>query len=101
AVSKHGERGCQRVAAFYVASTPHPQPLPTTRFARRGRGADMRSSNSNPKSHSPGTVRDRPARFGVHPGLAAGFGELAHAHDVALPLSHRDHAARIQQVEDM
>ena len=43
----------------------------------------------------------RSARFGMHPGFAAGFRQFAHAHDVALPLGHRDHAARVEQVEDV
>ena len=37
----------------------------------------------------------------MHPGFAAGFGELAHAQDIALPLGHRDHAARVEQIEDV
>src|SRR3954451_16235587 len=43
----------------------------------------------------------RAARFRMHPGVAAGLGKFAHAHDVALPLGPRDHAARIQQIEDV
>ena len=35
----------------------------------------------------------------LQPGGAAGFGEFAHAQDVALPLGDRDHAARVEQVE--
>src|SRR2546426_12148327 len=38
-----GERGCRWDAAFSVASTPHPRPLPATRFARGGRGEARRS----------------------------------------------------------
>src|SRR5258708_39573913 len=37
----------------------------------------------------------------LQPGLAASFRELAHAQDVALPLGHRDDAARIEEVEDV
>jgi len=39
--------------------------------------------------------------FGGEPGLAAGFRQLAHAQDVALPLRHADHAARVEQVEEV
>ena len=38
---------------------------------------------------------------GMHPGFAAGFCQFAHAHDVALPLGHRDHAAGVEQIEDV
>ena len=43
----------------------------------------------------------RAAALGPEPGRAAGLGELAHAQDVALALGHRDHAAGVEQVEDV
>src|SRR3954451_20581175 len=39
------------------------------------------------------------AGLGRQPCLAAGFRQLADAQDVALPLSDRDDAARVEQVE--
>src|SRR3954451_6864585 len=39
------------------------------------------------------------AGLGRQPCLAAGFRQLAYAQDVALPLSDRDDAARVEQVE--
>ena len=47
-----------------------------------------------------GEVRSA-AGFGQQERLAAGLGEVAHAQDVALALGHRDHAARVEQVEDV
>src|SRR5882757_783371 len=94
-------RGCQQDAALSVACTPHPRPLPATRFARGGRGADLRSSNLNSKSRSPGSVRKRPAGFSMYPRFAAGLGQLADAQDVALAFGYRDHAAGVEQVEDV
>src|SRR6476659_3186740 len=35
---ERAERVCPRDAALAVSSTPHPRPLPATRFARGGRG---------------------------------------------------------------
>ena len=48
----------------------------------------------------PRSCRGAAAR-GPEPGRAAGLGELAHAQDVALALGHRDHAAGVEQVEDV
>ena len=39
------------------------------------------------------------ARVGLQERLAAGLGQIAHPQDVALPLGHRDDAARVEQVE--
>src|SRR6266852_8624414 len=50
---------------------------------------------------SPAARSCRPSRLCMHPGFAAGFCKLADTHDVALPFGHRDHAAGIEQVEDM
>ena len=41
------------------------------------------------------------ASLGLEPGGAAGLGELAHPENVALPLGHRDHTARVEKVEDV
>src|SRR5207248_5635451 len=72
-----------------IISVPHPPSLAFSRgFPRKTIPTEDQAS-------------DRPARFGVNPGFAAGFCQFAHAHDVALPLRHRDHAACIQQVEDV
>src|SRR5664279_2113208 len=79
-------------------------PLPATRFVHGGRGEDTRAPSldylhSSSKSRSPGTVRKRTARFRMDPGVATGFRKFTHAHDVALTLGHRNHAACIQQIE--
>src|SRR6266851_3451554 len=50
---------------------------------------------------SPAARSCRPSRLCMHPGFAAGFCKLAHARDVALPLGHRDHAAGVEQIEDV
>ena len=42
---------------------------------------------------------DEAAALGPEPGRPARLGELTHAQDVALALGHRDHAARIEQIE--
>src|SRR5205085_210017 len=42
----------------------------------------------------------RPPVF-LHPGLAGAFGELADAADIGLAFGDRDHAARLQGVEDV
>ena len=39
--------------------------------------------------------------LGLQPRRAAGFRQFAHAQDVALALGDRDHAARVEQVEDV
>ena len=55
-----------------------------------------------PAALTPPFPRAAPAAgFRAQPGLAAGLGEIAHAQDVALALGHRDHATRIEQVEDV
>ena len=52
----------------------------------------------------PSTTGDKPAGggagLGLEPRRAAGLGEIAHAQDISVPLSHRDHAARVEQIED-
>src|SRR5258708_5188658 len=53
------------------------------------------------KVRTAGRASPCPARFGMHPGFAAGFCQFADAHDVALPLGHRDYAAGVEQVEDV
>src|SRR3954469_2986480 len=41
------------------------------------------------------------ATFGRQPGLAAGLGEFTHAQNVALALGDRDHAAGVEQIENV
>src|ERR1700727_2228182 len=52
-------------------------------------------------SSSPRTVREGPSRVSMYPRLAAGFGEFAHPQNIALPLGHRDDAARVEQIESV
>src|SRR5262245_36259940 len=54
------------------------------------------SENSSSRSSAIGA-----ASLGLEPCGASRLGEVAHAQDMGLPLRHRDHAARIEQVEDM
>src|SRR5579871_4564262 len=70
---------------------------------RAGISSEKSSSRrSGIRLRQPEPCRSRcPPRFRVNPGLAAGFCQLAHAQDIALPLRHRDHPARVEQIEDV
>ena len=70
---------------------------PPVGLARRPRR--RRSARVPPISGS--LAHAAPSRFGREPRLAAGLGQFAHAQDVALPLGDRDHAARVEQIEDV
>src|SRR6266571_4659735 len=45
------------------------------------------------------SMAHRPSRLRRQPRRAAGLRKLPHPQNVALPLSDRDHAARIEQIE--
>src|SRR3546814_20105310 len=66
---------------------------------RAGISSDKSSSSSSAMRLALCRFRQMPPAR--QPGGAAGFGELADAQDVGLPLGHADDAARIQQVEQM
>jgi hypothetical protein len=40
-------------------------------------------------------------RLGPHEGVGAELGQRADAADIGLPLGHRDHAAGVEQVEEV
>ena len=83
---------------------------------RRSRSRAMRSrSRAAPRLHARGNLLGeefeqklghrrqarRRSRRSTRPGFRAGFAEVADAADVALPLGHRDGAARVHQVEQV
>ena len=77
--------------------------------ARPGRNSSLRSSSNRSGISAVPPVclgRDRSHRgeagatgVGLQESLAAGLGQIAHPQDVALPLGHRNDAARVEQVE--
>src|SRR3990170_4175138 len=93
-------RGVAKVL-ISLYSSPAPASACPRRRARSSRArvcirAGISSENNSSRSSAIGT-----ARLGLEPRRAAGLGEVAHAQDIGLPLRHRDHAARIEQIENM
>src|SRR3990170_5680706 len=58
--------------------------------------AGISSENNSSRSSAIGA-----ARLGLEPRGATGLGKIAHAQDVGLAFRHRDHAARVEQIENM
>src|SRR3990170_522972 len=58
--------------------------------------AGISSENNSSRSSAIGA-----ARLGLEPRRATGLGEVAHAQNIGLALRHRDHAAGIEQIENM
>src|SRR5262245_6544504 len=82
-------------------SRPAPASACPSKRARSSRArVCMRDGISSEKSSSRSSAIGA-ASLGLEPCGASRLGEVANAQDIGLPLSHRDHAARIEQIEDM
>src|SRR5262249_24957717 len=94
-------RGVTKVFISLNSSPASPSALPSSRARSSRARACMRAGISSENNSSRSSAMRGAAGLGLEARSAARLGELAHARNISLPLGDRDHAASVEQIEDV